>query len=280
MGDKAGTRAHIASLSEHLVQIEKFKSKLIRQLADLNVEFIVKKCEHGALQYLSALMPSLSNEVLAQIFDIGSNSCWHRLDNAPFETLVSHVTHHWCEVTLNTSMLWTRIYCHKWQYSLDSIAVYLQCSKQAHSSLVVKIGHEIWDWDFLDGTEDDDISPFFRLIEPHFPCCSSLVIVSLNSDEDSKMLEWLTPKSLSILQSLSLYLRPSDFGRPLCILKGGAKTLTHVEVKGVALVHCYLPLTNITTLHMDLGNWLVEPIDYQQVAKILSVMPPPHSFGT
>lgn len=189
------------------------------QPEDVDVEFVAEECERNSLHNSKALISSLPHEVVTNIFKIGRDSLPHTWDHIPFEILVSHVTRHWREVALATTTLWAIIYRHEWQYNLEPIMVYLQRSRQTPMELVVKIGTDDVAWGSGD-EEYDYISPFCDLIEPHFPRCHRLVIKSQNSREDSKMLQWLSPRSSPNIQSLNLYLTHTPFRRQLRILNG------------------------------------------------------------
>lgn len=268
---REATEARIKFLLERLSRIEDTRKELIQQSVSLDVEFATTKRERDSLHNSIAPISSLPNEILAEIFTTGQDEFYDT-----FGILVSHVTHHWREVALDTSALWATIHRHIQQQKLDVIAVYLTRSKQIPIHIVIEIGSDNWsesDEELGTDQEKDGVSPFCRLVEPHLSRCCQLSIHSSNAAEDSEVLLWLSIMSMPILRSLYLALYMACGRQSLQILEGGAQSLTHVHIAGLDLIHCNPPLDRVTTLELDLLDWPNRTAEYQRLSDVLSAIP-------
>lgn len=269
MQESSGNQIRL--LSDRLDDIEQTRDQFFRQIANLDAEFTAKKREHDLLRNSTASISSVPYEILAEIFMIVRHSY-----SEGFEILVSHVNRHWREVALGTSALWTRIYRHEHQHALEPITAYLRQSRQSLIHLVISIGRDSWDrgdWGLKPYELRENISPFCRLIKPHFPRCCRIFIYSRNIREDSKMLDCLAFASAPMLWYLHLSLRRGYDREPQRILAGGAESLTHLHLQGVDIVECQPPLGMVTTLHLDTGHWSRDSTVYRQWSDVLSAIP-------
>lgn len=197
------------------------------------MEFKAKERERNSLRNSIAPVSSLPNEVLTKIFISGCDSLPHT--RVGFEMTVSQVTHHWREIALGSSTLWARIHRCKRQRTLEPIAEYLKRSRQIPIHLLNEIGFD--DRDSWGEMEEEDISPFCRLIEPHASHCCRFTIESVTRPEVSKMLQHLSSMPMPMLWSLYLNMGTTHpHGEPLYILQCGAPSLTHVYLDGANLI--------------------------------------------
>lgn len=199
-------KARIILLSNRLIQIEE-------ERASLDTEYASKKAELHSLCNLSAPINSLPEEILVEIFLLGSRAqtrSWPWRNHVRLELNVSHVQRSWRRVALRCPALWVWIYRSPYQHNMDPILAYLERSQQMPIHVVLETGV---------GTKEDimeelnckakaaekvheDIKPFLRLIESQISRCARLQINSWNEEEEPAIIQMLAHLSAPLLRSL------------------------------------------------------------------------------
>lgn len=256
---------------------KKVRKKLIRQLADVDVEFAEKKHQLNSFRNAHPPISSLPNEILVEIFTIGHRS----KPSTPFEVLVSHVSHHWREVALGTPKLWAKIHRQSYQRAVGFIAAYLQRSRQLPIYLTFNIGSDDLDSDGCDcgcgsGPEQNEteknISRFRRLVKPHISRCKTLIIESESYLPLIPVLRMLSAAAVPALRLIRINVANLPAEQEWQLFRGGAPLLNHVYLfRHAALFYCHPHLDHVTTLRFELPLICEHP-NLQRLSNTLSAM--------
>lgn len=214
---------------------------------------------------------SLPPEILASIFRTAQprRRLRHKI---PFEVVVSHVSSHWRGVILTTPFLWTSIDV----YSIPSLVwtqIYLERSKKCpvdvrldlhhiekrynrHSTLLVK--------NILD------------VIVPHIDRWRCLLIFTLLEKTAYNILSHFYHLAAPVLQRLTVNV---DVGASLDDAHFDSSIFSSAPrlhfVRSEALRCCWLPLSGLTTLHLQ-RSFHIAPLGYNQLLEIITT---PHSLA-
>jgi hypothetical protein len=255
-------QAFMSSLQNELAQLGNFSNR-DAPISSLPNEILALIFLHGQRMYIATKHPFPPANFESDIDSIETGS--EPRSSPGFEVTISHVTHHWRNVTINTPFLWTNINVSS-QSSLQKLGVYLDRSGTCLLNLSVQV-HEntteqlellirnVGRWRMFSANSNSegrkDVTPALLrdLAAPH------LMHLSMRLDA----LEYLE-------------LMPNNVGdRFPQIFTSGAPVLSFVRLGGHAMSFFRPPLTTLTTLHLDHTTRL--PVSYGQFCEIITASP-------
>lgn len=232
----------LASLSTQIQEIDSTRNRLLAQLADLDAISSALMAEYNSIHNRISAVASLPNEILASIFEAG-----HRSEHSEgFELLVSQITRHWRDVSLNTPKLWSRIHRKKFQQPEPS-ALYFNRSMAVAIDLTVNIGCTD------NPNNEDDVTPFCQLMAVHISRCYRLVVTSDSKSETNTLLRFLYSSIGPLLTIIDISCTSDALdledlsAAPREMFTGGTPLLNSVRITSRC---CLPPMGSVTALHL------------------------------
>lgn len=228
------THSRMFSLSERMEKLATARVELVRQLAVVDSETKAIQTEYNVL-YNSTLPASvLPSELLAMIFDAAIHT------KQGFEITISHVSHHWRSIVLETPQFWATIRQTMYQGHDDRIVAYLDRSKAAPINLFVEI-------------YKGNVAKMCHFIDIHIGHCRELrVSISDPNCNVPEILECLSSQHAPLkLFNLCFARSTSAPLPPRKIFAGGAPLLTSVMLDYASTPICLPPLASLTAIHLD-----------------------------
>jgi len=224
--------------ASHLREVEKLDALLARMQIDFN-----------ELTNRAALVASIPNEILGAIFEAGTYLLPRSYPDLQFEILVSQVTRHWRNVAMSTPSLWSQIVMIKEPYNLEMVEAYLTRSGSLPPL-------DIWLKLTVGSPPTDSI---LRSIIPHVGRWRRVWLHCIRPRRH--LLSMFRSSTFPLLESIQIIFdddqteelddyyegAPGDTNR---MLNDGAPLLKTVQIKGMSLHRCMLPLSAVTTLHI------------------------------
>ncbi|KAJ4478541.1 hypothetical protein C8R41DRAFT_511123 [Lentinula lateritia] len=250
------------ALDSHLDSLRDRQTLLLHQLEQVNADISVAETKRARINNDNMLISKLPPELLSHIF-LSCQKEFHA-----FQIIASQVCSRWRELAYGTPLLWADIRIpleHSSHISSRQHKLETYLSRSGPSCLFAARIHIRSNLDF---------SPFLSLIASHISRCSHLSISVLKHPKACLLLrEYLESLQASQLNFLALHVDWADSGPydrimsnvPL-ILKGGAPSLTSLQLTGIASGLRPPISSGITTLHLD-GVYMLDltVFDYRNI---------------
>ncbi|RDB28527.1 hypothetical protein Hypma_014941 [Hypsizygus marmoreus] len=228
---------------------------------------------HHSLTFINKAAPigSIPPEILCQIFEI-ANGVKQTEDYRPWSypsrhkslpIVVSQVSRYWRDVAINYPLLWTDIDISP-PWSLNTIRLFLSRSQTCPIALSLAIP-SLYIGSLLSPTAINTSAwLLYDVIASHIPRCRRITV---KGDFERTMplldafLNTIQHSSVPLLEQLVFHVtgvsefneEHQDVGEtPLFQL--GAPSLTHVRLSGFAVPNCLPPLSQVTSLHLSVGD--------------------------
>ncbi|KAJ7063613.1 hypothetical protein C8F01DRAFT_85292 [Mycena amicta] len=240
--DDSGT---LEELQKQISALQRDREELVTRLTAVDLSLSRAQADYCAEKNRSALISTLPNELLANIFEFARN-----LDapgDIPLEIVVSQVTARWRAVAIESPSLWNVIVVSKQSNSSHILATYVARAKAYPLEVKFDFRRDIWVpeqfvWDLLVSTVDR---------------WRSLAILAGSDDAVIyNTLAHLEPLSALALEELHVEaihdgtaVGRQGFRNAADCFRAGASRLTCMHL-GVYLSSNWPPLTHLTTLHL------------------------------
>lgn len=245
-----------SSLEETTKRIQELcakKSQLLQEVDKVEQELGEVQAHHGRLLNECAAISKLPHELLASIFHQCQDMWLTTNSKQLFEVVASHVSSHWRETALGTSLLWNNIHLHitprnNGEHHAQQLMAYLTRSGNCPLDISLRI------------IVPENIPRFLGLLVPHADRWRR-ISVFLTRCSVNDVYAPLCDVAAPALIHLSLRVgNPKDdphsprteypcISPP--ILKGGSPCLSFVRVAGMVVGSMEPPLSAVTTLHID-----------------------------
>ncbi|KAJ3784668.1 hypothetical protein GGU10DRAFT_293866 [Lentinula aff. detonsa] len=243
----------VHTLDSHLKSLRDKKADLLRQLEQVNTDIAVAETKRARIKNGNASISKLPTELLSHIFLLCQKE-FHA-----FQITASQVCNRWKDLSNGTPLLWADIRMSLEHTShipsrLQKLETYL--TRSGPSSLFAARIHV---------KSNINFSSFLSLIADHIPRCAHLSLSVQRHPKACLLLrEHLECLRAPQLDHLALHVDWADSGPydrimgivPL-IFKGGAPSLTSLQLSGIAGA-LRPPISNeLTTLHLD-GEYMLD----------------------
>ncbi|RDB25515.1 hypothetical protein Hypma_006476 [Hypsizygus marmoreus] len=242
--------------AKHIQTLQGRKSKLLREVHEIDQELWDAQARHAKLVNLTAPVSKLPNELLVEIFQTcqGERVWGGSRTRTPFEVIASHVSTHWRGIALGTPLLWNDIHItvtprtNVFDRAMHRLTAYLTRSDPSLVDILLQI------------MVPEKVPGFLHELTPHAIRWHRVSISISPGCSPNDIYGPLRNVAAPALMHLSLHAEVSD-GRvdprneypDHCppILTGGSPSLSFVRVSGVVVGNLIPPLRAVTTLDID-----------------------------
>lgn len=120
----------LTRLQAEICDLESAKTVILQQLASIDSSLSCLRAKYGTVKNRTALIGILPNEILARIFEVGRDLNIPGGDH--FELVVSHVSHFWREVAIQSPSLWNILEIAPSVSSSQMLEMYVARAKVSH----------------------------------------------------------------------------------------------------------------------------------------------------
>ena len=264
-----------STLLQSISSLEQRKERLVQELDDVSLELRSLKATYARKINEDVLIYRLPSEILSGIFMTCQQHGKHLAKSLPFQVTASHVSNHWRQIVLSTSLLWNDINFnirpmnHAQGRYLAQLEAHLKHSYTCFLDIALHFH------------VPDNISPYLMLLGQHSTRWRRLSIITRYEPVDDiyTLLHSARTPHLEHL-SLNIGIPPREgvlsprkqFSCILpAVLLSDAPSLSFVRLAGLALGNLHPPISKVTTLHLD--GWTRHYLTQQQFKTIFDSAP-------
>lgn len=259
-------RRHVLSLVRRLAEIAAARRELLIQLEDLDARARNMQLEHDRLHNLDATTSNLPDEILSMVFEAGMHLT--RGSQVHFGALVSHVSHRWRNVALETPRIWADIPCVPVavpglppliisEGRRERPAVYFSRSKSSPVNIrIANLLTNDFTPEFL-SLLGDHIDHCRRLLIEHIPTGTIPSLLKALSCRPAPILNWISISCEPVLPLLYYGINHIEPNEPFLPFGAPVLTTVHVDAIDMTTLHFCLPaFSSVTSLR--LSNLLID----------------------